>query len=77
VVVKSDYQRRGIGTEIISRLVSFIDEAAPYFVQVSPIGAKEVRLYEKFGFVVMPDYIRMERSTSKLREKIGAVRNRK
>lgn len=77
VVVKSDYQSRGIGTEIVSRLVSFIDEAAPYFVQVSPVGEKEVRLYEKFGFVVMPDYIRMERSTSKLREKIGAVRNRK
>ena len=77
VVVKSDYYRRGIGTEIVSRLVSFIDEADPYFVQVSPVGEQEVRLYEKFGFVVMPDYIKMERGTRKLREKIGGVRNRK
>lgn len=76
VVVKSTYQNRGIGTGIVSRMVSFIDITDPYFVQVAPIGEREVHLYEKFGFKVMPEYIRMQRSNGKLREKISAVRNR-
>ncbi|MHB9109452.1 MAG: GNAT family N-acetyltransferase [Armatimonadota bacterium] len=74
VLVESDYQGQGIGTELVGRLVDRIKDIDPYFIQVSPIGDREVHLYEKFGFTEMPNYRRMELMTGRLTEKVKRVR---
>lgn len=74
VLVDSAYQGQGIGTELVRRLVERIMAIDPYFIQVSPIGDREVHLYEKFGFTEIPDYRRMELMTGRLTEKVKKVR---
>lgn len=77
VLVRSDYQGRGLGTELVARLVHQIRRFDPYFVQVTPIGDREARLYEKFGFCEIPCYRRMELPSGKLLRKISEVRGRR
>ena len=74
VLVRTDFQAQGIGTELVRRLVEHIRELDPYYIQVNPIGDREVHLYSKFGFTVMPDFIKMELTTPKLTRKIEQVR---
>jgi len=76
VLVGSAYQGQGIGTELIRRLMEHIKEIDPYYIQVSPIGEREVHLYEKFGFTEIPDYRRMELMTGRLTEKVKQVRGK-
>jgi ribosomal protein S18 acetylase RimI-like enzyme len=77
VLVRSDYQGRGIGTELVRRLMTKIREIDPYYIQVEPVGDREVRLYQKFGFRVMPDHLQMELCTDKLTRKVAEVRGTK
>lgn len=77
VLVKSEYQERGIGTELVRRLVTKIQAVNPYHIQVTPIGDREVHLYGKFGFTEIPSYRCMELHSEKLRRKIAAVRGHK
>lgn len=77
VLVKTGYQGRGIGTELVSRLVTKIREVDPYFIQVTPISDREVHLYGKFGFTEITYYRRMELISEKLNRKIKAVRGQK
>ena len=74
VLVRSDFQGRGIGTELVRRLVEHIRRLDPYYIQVDPIGDREVHLYEKFGFREMPGSRQMELRTLKLDRKIAEVR---
>lgn len=66
VLVRSDFQGQGIGTELVRRQVQRIRELDPYYIQVCPIGDREVHLYGKFGFTIIPDYLRMELITPRL-----------
>jgi GNAT superfamily N-acetyltransferase len=75
VLIRSDCRNKGIGSRIVSLLMDHIKKLDPYYVQVTPCGKKEMHLYEKFGFTVIPDYIRMEAMTVKLEEKIARVRS--
>lgn len=74
VLVKAEYQGRGIGIEFVRRLVAHIKQLNPYFIQVTPISDREVHLYSKFGFQEISYYRRMELLTDKLRRKIAEVR---
>jgi ribosomal protein S18 acetylase RimI-like enzyme len=74
VLVKSEYQARGIGTELVRFLVAYIKKIDPYFIQVEPISDREVHLYRKFGFQEIREYRRMELVTEKLIRKIAQVR---
>ena len=74
VLVKSECRGRGIGTEIIRRLVEHIKTLDPYYIQVTPISDREVHLYSKFGFTEIPDYRRMELTTEKLARFSGRSR---
>lgn len=75
VLVKSEYQGRGIGTELVGLLVAQIKKIDPYFIQVEPISDREVHLYGKFGFQEIREYRRMELLTEKLVRKIAQVRS--
>jgi ribosomal protein S18 acetylase RimI-like enzyme len=77
VLVKSEYQGMGIGTELVKRLVMRIEEMDPYFIQVEPISDREVHLYAKFGFCEIRNYRRMELITKKLTSKVAEVRGKK
>ncbi len=77
VLVRSDHQGQGIGTELVRRLMVKIQQIDPYYIQVTPIGDREIHLYEKFGFRVMSNYLRMEQSTEKLTKKVALVRGKK
>jgi len=49
IAISPDYQRRGIGSKLVSYGVTKADEAGiPIFLTASPLGAK---LYPKFGFL--------------------------
>ena len=74
VLVKSEYQGRGIGTELVGLLVAYIKKINPYFIQVEPISDREVHLYGKFGFQEITEYRRMELVSEKLVRKIARVR---
>lgn len=74
VLVKTEFQGQGIGTELVRRLVEHIRILDPYYIQVNPIGDREVHLYSKFGFTVMPGFIKMELDNPKLTRKIEQVR---
>ncbi len=51
IAVHPDFQRRGIGGEIMARLVALLRDIAPPSAYVSLIADGEAhRLYEKFGF---------------------------
>ena len=51
IAVHPDYQRQGIGGEIMSRLVSALKEIAPESAYVSLIADGEAqRLYSRYGF---------------------------
>ena len=76
VLVRADHQGQGIGTELVRRLMVKIGEINPYYIQVTPIGDREVHLYEKFGFQLMPYYLRMEQCTEKLTKKVAMVRGK-
>jgi len=74
VLVRSDFQGQGIGTELVRRLVEHIRQLDPYYIQVEPTGDREVHLYEKFGFREMPGCRQMELPNPKLMRKIAEVR---
>ncbi len=76
VLVRSDHEGQGIGTELVRRLMVKVHEIDPYYIQVTPIGDREIHLYEKFGFREILDYRRMERSTEKLTRKVAIVRRK-
>ena len=75
VLVASEYQGKGIGTQLVRRLVESIRALDPYDIQVAPVGDREVHLYGKLGFTEIPDYRRMELLTEKLDRRIRQVRN--
>jgi len=77
VLVISEYQGMGIGTELVKRVVVRIKELDPYFVQVEPIDHRSARLYTKFGFREIRDYRRMELITQKLIDRLAEVRGEK
>ena len=58
VVVNPDYQRKGIGTEIMSRMLNYLKEKTPEngrtSIQLIAEKGKET-FYEKFGFKSVPD----------------------
>ena len=74
VLVKSEYQGQGIGTEMVRRLVEHIWRLDPYYINVEPIGDREVHLYQKFGFREMPGCREMALENPKLSQKCAAVR---
>ena len=75
VLVKSEYQGKGTGTQLVDKLVSYIIKLNPYSIQVSPVGEREIHIYEKFGFTKIPEYVKMEIIIQKLVDKISKVRN--
>lgn len=57
VIVRPDYQGRGIGTEIINRLTAFVDEATAQDERASIglISEKDKEgFYKQFGFKTLP-----------------------
>lgn len=50
LVVDAPYQRHGIGTAIISRLVREVEEMKPYSFQTDVFSKDAERLYARFGF---------------------------
>lgn len=76
VLVKSEYQGQGIGTEIVRRLVDYIKKLNVYHIQVEPISDREVHLYGKFGFTEYPTR-RMELRTERLDRRCAEVRGSK
>jgi len=77
VLVKSEYQGCGIGTELVRRLVACIKKLDPYHIQVAPISDREAHLYGKFGFHEIPYYRRMELVNDKLTRKVAEVRSKR
>ena len=77
VLVKSEYQGRGIGTELVKRLVTRIKRIDPFYIQVAPISDREVHLYGKFGFREIPNYRRMELVNEKLTRKVADIRSKR
>ncbi len=57
IVVQPDYQRRGIGSKIVNRIIEYVDQATPSGGRssIQLIAEKEKELfYEKMGFKVIP-----------------------
>jgi len=50
LVVDAPYQRQGIGTAIIARLVDEVREMKPYSFQTDVFSEDTERLYARFGF---------------------------
>ncbi len=51
IAVHPDYQRRGIGNQIMTRLMEYLRKTAPKSAYVSLIAdGGATKLYEKFGF---------------------------
>jgi len=50
MIVDQDYQRRGIGTELLTRMVKRTEKLQPYFFQVGTCAEMGEDLYRKFGF---------------------------
>lgn len=73
LLVKSEYQGKGIGTEITRRLVEFIKTLDVYHIKVEPISDREVHLYGKFGFTGCQTYW-MELESKKLKRRCAEVR---
>ena len=73
LLVKSEYQGKGIGTEITRRLVEFIKTLDVYHIKVEPISDREVHLYGKFGFTGYQTYW-MELESKKLKRRCAEVR---
>jgi GNAT superfamily N-acetyltransferase len=69
VLVKSEHRGKGIGTEIVRRLVERCRELDPYYIQVSAIKGETEHLYEKFGFSHLDYNTPMELRTEKLLRK--------
>lgn len=57
IVVQPDYQKKGIGSEIINRIIEYVDKETPVggrsSIQLIAEKGKET-FYEKFGFKVIP-----------------------
>ncbi len=64
VLVRQSHQGRGIGTELVRRLVE-------------PIGDREVHLYSKFGFAPKEGCIWMELHSEKLARRVAEVRGKR
>ena len=57
VIVHPDYQRKGIGTELVSRVLGWLsDNSNPdEYMQYVVVSAKgKERFYERFGFIARP-----------------------
>lgn len=53
LIVRPDYQNKGIGTELMNKAISYIKEKGIYMISVI-YGEKELRsFYERFGFYTM------------------------
>lgn len=53
LMVRPDYQNRGIGTELMNKAISYIKEKEIYMISVI-YGEEELRsFYERFGFYTM------------------------
>ena len=57
IVVQPDYQRQGIGTNIINMIIDYVDQATPIggrsSIQLIAEKGKEA-FYEKLGFKIIP-----------------------
>ena len=74
VLVRSDFQGQGIGTDLVRRLVDHIRRLDPYYIQVEPIGDREVHIYSKFGFREGKGCRIMQMESPKLTRKLAEVR---
>ena len=74
VLVRSDFQGQGIGTDLVRRLVDHIRRLDPYYIQVEPIGDREVHIYSKFGFREGKGCRMMQLESPKLTRKLAEVR---
>lgn len=53
LMVRPDYQNKGIGTELMNKAISYIKEKGIYMISVI-YGEEELRsFYERFGFYTM------------------------
>ncbi|WP_346930155.1 GNAT family N-acetyltransferase [Clostridium sp.] len=53
LIVRPDYQNKGIGTELMNKAISYIKEKGIYMISVI-YGEEELRsFYERFGFYTM------------------------
>lgn len=50
MIVDEDHQHRGIGTELLTRMVAKTETLGPYFFQVGTCGEMGEGLYGEFGF---------------------------
>jgi GNAT superfamily N-acetyltransferase len=50
MIVDEDYQRRGIGTELLTRMVKRTEKLEPYFFEVGACSEMGEDLYRRFGF---------------------------
>ena len=50
MIVDEDYQRRGIGTELLTRMIAKTEKLQPYFFQVGACTEMGEALYRRFGF---------------------------
>lgn len=76
VLVKSEFQGKGIGTELARRATEEIRRLDPYKAWVEPMGEREIHIYGKLGFGEVDDYRIMEMNSPRLTEKIAEVRGR-
>ncbi len=58
VIVRNDYQKCGIGTQIMKHIMSYISEAASENAIIGLFSAKgKEAFYERFGFISRPNEI--------------------
>lgn len=76
VLVRSDFQGQGIGTELARRASEEIRRLDPYKAWVEPMGEREIHIYGKLGFGEVSEYRIMEMNSPRLMKKIAAVRGR-
>lgn len=55
IIVKPEYQRKKVGTEIMNSIMSYLNENAPENSYITLMAAKgKEQFYEKFGFFKRP-----------------------
>ena len=78
MIVDEDYQRRGIGAELLARMVSRVEKLRPYFFQVGTCSAMGEDLYRRFGFTDGgPTMLNHEPTTRRWTEKANRQRRQR